>query len=368
MAGERRLYGLRCGLGVPDLPHHDHVGVLAEDGPQGRSKRDSHPGVYRRLVELFDHHLDGILDGGDVHPVRRQVLKGRIQGGGLAAPRGPSHQDKAVGSGEKPGEAGEGLVGQPQSLQILKQDLGVKDPDHHLLTERHGQGGDAELDVGLQPSGLDSPVLGLSLLRDVQARQRLDPIHHRPMHQNRDPLNGVKQPVDAQSHQGVVSLRFDVYVAGALVERVVQQILHCVHHVLICVLDLIQALQAKELLQVAQVRAHGQVRLGGGEGLAETIDLSNMAMDVTPSAEHEGHLSVHQVPNGLHGLQVERIVRGHPETAPIPVQWKETISSSKRTRQGGGDQRRVQIQRVDLLIGKALAGGHPCGDPVFGEQ
>ena len=66
MAGERGLDGVLRRLAVADLAHHDDVGVLAQDVAQRRGEGDADLGLHRDLVELLVHHLDRVLDGGDV--------------------------------------------------------------------------------------------------------------------------------------------------------------------------------------------------------------------------------------------------------------------------------------------------------------
>ena len=75
----------------------------------------------------------------------------------------------------------------------------------------------------------------------------------------------MQQAVDAQAHHRLVALGLDVDVAGALVEGVVEEVLHGVDDVLVVGLDLRRALEPHELLEVAQVGALAMRLLGLGE-------------------------------------------------------------------------------------------------------
>ncbi len=66
MAGQRRLHGDLRGLQIAHFAHHDHVGVLAQDGAQqgGESQPDLRLGLH--LVDAVELILDRVLDRDDV--------------------------------------------------------------------------------------------------------------------------------------------------------------------------------------------------------------------------------------------------------------------------------------------------------------
>jgi hypothetical protein len=58
---------LAGGLGVADLADHDDVGILPQDGAQALGEAEPILRLQCGLVEAFEHVLDRVFDGGDVH-------------------------------------------------------------------------------------------------------------------------------------------------------------------------------------------------------------------------------------------------------------------------------------------------------------
>ena len=137
----RRRHGGLNGVQIPHLPQQDHVGGLAQAGPEGG---DVAGGVHGQLPLADDallvavEVLDGVLNGDDVGVA---VLVHRVhhagEGGGLAAPRRAGDQHHAPGH--------------PGDLHNLGRDvllLPVGDAEaHHADHRRHG----AALPVGVHP-------------------------------------------------------------------------------------------------------------------------------------------------------------------------------------------------------------------------
>ena len=96
VAGERGLDRVLRRLGVADLADHDDVRVLAQDVAQGAGEVDADLRLHRGLVELLEHHLDRILDGGDVELAGGDRLERRVERGRLAGAGRAGHQDDAV--------------------------------------------------------------------------------------------------------------------------------------------------------------------------------------------------------------------------------------------------------------------------------
>lgn len=66
MAGQRGLDRDARRLAVADLPHHDHVGVLPQDGAQGLGEAEPGPRVDLHVVDARQLALHRILDGDQV--------------------------------------------------------------------------------------------------------------------------------------------------------------------------------------------------------------------------------------------------------------------------------------------------------------
>ena len=125
----RRHEGGLHRLPVPHLPHHDHVGVLAEGvleaGVEAVCVQPHLPLDHEALLVLVQE-LNGVLNGDDVlGVVEVDVVNEGRQGGALAAPRGPRDQNEAPLLG---GEALHHLPGEAQGLKA-RDHLG--DHPHH---------------------------------------------------------------------------------------------------------------------------------------------------------------------------------------------------------------------------------------------
>ena len=66
MARERCLDRDLRGLEVANLADHDDVGVLTQEGAQGRGEVQADVVVHLDLVDPGEIELDGILGGGEV--------------------------------------------------------------------------------------------------------------------------------------------------------------------------------------------------------------------------------------------------------------------------------------------------------------
>ena len=75
VSGQRGLDGVLRRLGVPDLAHHDDVGILPQHGAKRRREREVDRRTHRHLIELLVHHFDRIFDGHDIQFGFSQVLQ-----------------------------------------------------------------------------------------------------------------------------------------------------------------------------------------------------------------------------------------------------------------------------------------------------
>src|SRR6266851_3986446 len=159
VAGEGCLDRLLRRFRVPDLAHHDDVGILAEHGAEGGGERHLDLRPHRDLVEVLEHHLDRVLDGDDVHLRLGEVLEHGVQGGGLAAAGGTGDEDDPGGPGQEVVELGHVMAAQAQLVDALQEDVRIEDAQHGLLAERGRHGRDAQLDLAPSLLALDAPVL-----------------------------------------------------------------------------------------------------------------------------------------------------------------------------------------------------------------
>src|SRR5713226_3733604 len=97
MAGESCLYSYLSCFQIPDLSHHNNVGVLTKKGAQADSKGEPYVIANLHLVNSHDVIHDRIFSRADVHFQLVQLGKCRVSSRRLPTPRGPSHKDHSGG-------------------------------------------------------------------------------------------------------------------------------------------------------------------------------------------------------------------------------------------------------------------------------
>ena len=85
MAGQGRLNRDLRGFRVADLPDHDLVGVVAQDGAKPTGEGQPLFFVHRDLDHALDLVFDGVLDGDDLFLFVVDFRESGIKGGRLAA-------------------------------------------------------------------------------------------------------------------------------------------------------------------------------------------------------------------------------------------------------------------------------------------
>ncbi len=154
--------------------------------------------------------------------------KGGIEGSGFAASGRSGHQHHAVGFADQAAEAGQFALGETedfegQALEVGRDGLLVKYPDDRILAEDTRHDGDAEVDGTPADAHLESTVLGHPPLGDVELAHDLDTGDDRSLETTVEGLGGaVENAVDAIFDINAVLPGFDMDVAGALVEGVIE--------------------------------------------------------------------------------------------------------------------------------------------------
>src|SRR2546427_8258237 len=66
-------------FGIADLADHNHVWVLAQNGPQATGEREPHFFIHLYLVDSLEHVLNRILNGNDVQSARAEHIKSGVE-------------------------------------------------------------------------------------------------------------------------------------------------------------------------------------------------------------------------------------------------------------------------------------------------
>jgi len=217
--GEGGLHRDGGGLLVPDLPDHDDVRVLPQEGTERGGEGQADRVVHVHLVDPVKVVLDRVLGGhdvgaGDVHFGERRVERRRLAAAGRAG-----HQDHAVGAGDRVHEVLERGRLESELRQVERQVPLVEDPEHDLLPEDGRERGDAQVDRPLEHPDLDAAVLRDPPFRDVELRHDLDAGEDRRLQLKRGGRHLLEHAVDPEAHAQLPFVRLDVDVARTAPHR-----------------------------------------------------------------------------------------------------------------------------------------------------
>ena len=144
-----RLDGNRRRLGIPDLPHHDDVRILPEDGTE--AAREGHPRlpVELNLADVVDPVFDRILEGDDVRIRAVEFIQDGVEARALSASRRPGAQNHPVGLPDHRVDLVPVRFDHPEAIQGIDARAHVEQTQDDVLPMDRGHGGDADVDLPL---------------------------------------------------------------------------------------------------------------------------------------------------------------------------------------------------------------------------
>ncbi|MNH15562.1 hypothetical protein D3C79_751760 [compost metagenome] len=179
--------------------------------------------MHLQLVEGRLDHLDRVFDGAQVDLRGGQVLEAGVKGAGLARAGGPGDQDDAMAMVKHRQPAPEVGSAEAQLRKVLLQQLRVEDSEHQLFAEGSGQGRQPQLDLfAARQAGLDPAILGAALFCDIHAPQAFQAADHSQGDRPRELVDRMQHAVDTKAQLTLVAPGFEVNIAGALFEGVLQ--------------------------------------------------------------------------------------------------------------------------------------------------
>ena len=199
---------------VPDLTHHDHVRVLAQDGTQAACKGHPGPLVELDLADFFDTVFHRIFQGDDIDVRGVDLLENAVQGGGFTASRGARGQDHAVGFADDGVDLVRVIALNAELVQIVARGAHVQKSKHQVFSVDGGQGRDPDVDFPVVHIDGEPSVQGNPGGGDVHVAENLDARgngHEHPFGRSRDL---VQSAVDAKPHLHIILFRADMDVAG----------------------------------------------------------------------------------------------------------------------------------------------------------
>ena len=172
----------------------------------------------------------GILDGEDL---ARRLVEDRQHGGkrrGLAAAGRAGHHDHAVRQRQQPRHDRLVARGKAELAHFEQAAVARQQADHGALAVLRRHGGDADVELGAADAHARRAVLRQPPLGDVEAGQNLHARDQRLRRHAGRRRHRAQQAVDAHAHHEPGAERLDVNVAGAQLDRALEQIVERAHH------------------------------------------------------------------------------------------------------------------------------------------
>ena len=211
MTGQGGLDGYLGCFEIPDLPDHDDVGILPQNGTQTVGEGELDPGVHLDLTDPRKLVLHGVFYRDDVLVRRIYPRQGGVEGCCLTAPCRSGDQGDAV-TGDSHLLYSAQVVVPHSDLGKSQQDLAsVQEPEDGPLAETGGHGRNSDIDV-----------LAGYLDADVQAGHDLDPGQDGGMQLFGETVDVVKNAIHTVTHRQVILERLHVDIAGPLLDRLVK--------------------------------------------------------------------------------------------------------------------------------------------------
>jgi hypothetical protein len=200
MAGEGRLHGYSGRIRVTDLTDHDHVRVVAQDGPQAGRKVEIDVRLHLHLTDPSQLVFDRILDRENLDRGSIDLLEHGIERRRLARAGRTRDEDDPIRLCHQSPEA-LNLVGIEAEFRKVEFDpAAVQHTQGHRFPVHGRNGGDAEIDVMTAEGELDASVLGQAPLRDIEMGHDFDAGDHGRPQMRRHLLRHSQQPVDPEAH------------------------------------------------------------------------------------------------------------------------------------------------------------------------
>ena len=255
-------------------------------------------------------------------------------------------------------------------MKVALEHVGVEDAHDQFFAKRGGQCRAAQLDLGAaRRPGLDAAVLRATLFGKVHARQHFQAAGDRRHDRSGDLVNVVEGAVDAEAHAAMFATWFQVNVAGATLEGVLQQPVDDGDDGLGFGIELPAARQFDQLFEILQGAGHGAAaahRLGALDRSRQGIKLRQIALDVLRVGEHPFDGPANGCAQVILPFGPVRLCGGDDHLVVTDRQRQDAGAAGIGKRHQRGDCPRIEAQRVDLLIAQATLGGEPLCEAVGG--
>ena len=223
MSGHRGFHRDLRGFAVTDFAHHDHVRVLAQDGPQAPRKGQFRPWIDLHLTNAVDRIFDRVFDGHDVAGLVVQMVEGGVKRGRLARSGWSGDQQHPIRPCQKLGK-GRGVArAHPQTVQTQPCGAAVQKAHDHALAILRRDGGHPHVHLVPADAQRHPAILRQAFFGNVQTRHHLDPADQKRCQRAFGFHHVAQNAVDAEPDLQRAFLGFDVDVGRAFLDRLLQQ-------------------------------------------------------------------------------------------------------------------------------------------------
>ncbi len=118
------------------------------------------------------------------------------------------------------------LWGHSQLIQSLQGSVAGQKPQDHLFAKGHWNGRYPDICGTAFQDHLEPAVLGPSFLRNIQAALGLDPADHGLVHADREPVQGVQNPVYPETNRGIFPLGLNMNITRPFPESSLKKVVH----------------------------------------------------------------------------------------------------------------------------------------------
>ncbi len=193
------------------------------------------------------------------------------------------------------------LLVKAQLLVIAQQHFRVENSHYQFLAKRSRHGGEPQLNfLAVAVLGFDPAVLRQAFFRNIHPAQNFQAAQHRVHNRHRQLINIVQNTVDPEPHIALLAARLDVNIAGALVERILQQPVDQIDHMLIVGVQIGAFTQLDQLFEILAFRRAAIVMgLRAFQRLGKVIKLVQIALDLVRIGKHAANFAL------MHFRQIE---------------------------------------------------------------
>jgi hypothetical protein len=180
-------------------------------------------------------------------------------------------------------------------------------------------------------------------------------MHHRHRHL----VDRVQHTVDAETDHALVAARLQVDVAGALVEGVLPEPVHHLHHVLVVGVQLLGLAQLDQLLEAAKGIALVAHLAGRAHRLRQRKELGDVAHHVLRRRDHQPH-TLSGLPLDLgNPVDHKRLRRRHHHLGRADLHRQHLVALGVGRAHHVAHLAHIDLERIDAEILQSTALGQP---------